>query len=248
MRASLRRSRSSCCRSLSSPAGKAVPSCCVPVRMSCWFGSSPRPLTVVAVLVERRLLVDLVRLGVELVDARRDLHALGVRPWTRADAVAGVHRAVAAGAEIGAPGLAARAGRLGQRLAMRVGAFQSAEIGAVAGPALVTKKLISALAASCADALPTTPNAAIAAAPRRCRLVLILIRSSRKIMTGGIRMGAPPPTLMRRPPTSSHFTANCDPVIGFPRGAVFSSGAQGRQCVELERRRSPHANVLLALR
>ena len=37
-------------------------------------------------------LVDLVTAGMQIVDVGRDLHVLGIDPWTLADAVAGVDR------------------------------------------------------------------------------------------------------------------------------------------------------------
>src|SRR5437879_4846464 len=74
--------------------------------------------------------------AVKLVDVLRYHRALRVLPRAVADAVAGVggltaRRRVAA--EVGMPGLAARPGRRGQRLAMGVRAGEPAEIAALAG-------------------------------------------------------------------------------------------------------------------
>ena len=63
--------------------------------------------------------------------------ALEILPRALADAVARIDRRLAAaflGAEIGAPGLAARAVALRQRLAVLVGPRDAAEVGALAGP------------------------------------------------------------------------------------------------------------------
>ena len=87
-----------------------------------------------ALLAHRRLLGQAV-LAVQLVDVPGDDHALGVEPWPLADAVAGVDRGLAVGGlgrEIGTPGLAARACRLGERLAVVVGAGKAAEVTTVA--------------------------------------------------------------------------------------------------------------------
>jgi len=51
-----------------------------PVRMSCSFGVSPRPLTVSPFFGQRRLLVDVVWSGVEVAHALRHHHALCVLP------------------------------------------------------------------------------------------------------------------------------------------------------------------------
>src|SRR5581483_5207155 len=87
-------------------------------------------------LVEGCLLGDIDLLGVKLLDIVGDHHALGVLPWTLADAVACVDASLAArlrGAEIGVPVGAGRAGRLGQRLAVRVGTRQTTKVTALAG-------------------------------------------------------------------------------------------------------------------
>src|SRR5438132_9416570 len=62
-------------------------------------------------------------------------HALGVTPRAFADAIARVHARVAprqCRAQVRAPVRVLRAGRLGERKAMRIGALQAAEIGTVA--------------------------------------------------------------------------------------------------------------------
>ncbi|CAD5375508.1 hypothetical protein OF001_U10195 [Pseudomonas sp. OF001] len=87
-----------------------------------------------AALVEAGFLVEVV-VAVQLGDVLGDQLALGVVPGARADAVAGVHRRLAvtgAGAEVGAPGVAAGTDGLGELLAVRIGASQAAEIGALA--------------------------------------------------------------------------------------------------------------------
>ena len=70
--------------------------------------------------------------AVQFVDRLGDDHALGVHPRTLANAVARVHRPGALRRQIGVPGLAAGAHRLGKLLAMLVGTGQAAEIGALA--------------------------------------------------------------------------------------------------------------------
>ena len=70
----------------------------------------------------------------QIVDVRRDLHTLGIDPWTLADAITRVDSRRAANrlhAQIGAPGLAAGARLRRQGLAMPVGAFDATEVGAV---------------------------------------------------------------------------------------------------------------------
>ena len=70
----------------------------------------------------------------QIVDVPRDHRALGIAPWSLADAIARVDAGIAArqrGAEIGAPIRGLGAGGLGERRTMRVGTFQAAEIGAV---------------------------------------------------------------------------------------------------------------------
>src|SRR6516162_2418196 len=60
-----------------------------------------------------------------------------ILPGAASDAVAGIDglRAVGClGAEVGAPGLVARARRLSQGLALTIGSFQAAEVGAFARP------------------------------------------------------------------------------------------------------------------
>src|ERR1700693_1657267 len=74
--------------------------------------------------------------AMEIGDAGCDDGALGVLPWTIADAVARINRIRAAArscAEISAPSLVARAGSLRQRLTMGIRAGEPAEIAAFAG-------------------------------------------------------------------------------------------------------------------
>ena len=72
-----------------------------------------------------------------------------------------------AGAQIGAPRLAAGAGRLRERLAMPVGAGQPAEIRALSRPALVTKNVIALCWARALSATPQAASAANATAAKR---------------------------------------------------------------------------------
>ena len=111
--------------------GAAVPSGSEPVRMSWRFGLVAAAVDDLARLVERGLLGEAG--GVVVVqrgEARGDRLALGVDPGAVADAVAGV---LGGGGEIGAPGLAGDAGGLGEAGAPGVGAFEAAEVGALAG-------------------------------------------------------------------------------------------------------------------
>ena len=86
-----------------------------------------------AFLVERGLLVQVVRGAVQLRDAVGDHHALGVAPRPAADAVARVDRAaLGVGAQIGMPGVRAGADAGGERLAVPVGAGEAAEVRALA--------------------------------------------------------------------------------------------------------------------
>jgi hypothetical protein len=83
---------------------------------------------------DRVFLAQLVVVAVEIGDAVGDLHALRVEPRAGADAVFGVDAGLAGrrrGAEIRAPRAAARAGGGRERLAILVGAFKPAEIGAL---------------------------------------------------------------------------------------------------------------------
>src|SRR5437899_2938402 len=94
------------------------------------------PVDGLALLAQRRLLVQLVVGAVEVVDARRDYLALGVLPRALPDAIARVDGRLAVGGlrrEIGVPGVLAGARRLRERLAMLVGALQSAEVRPLAG-------------------------------------------------------------------------------------------------------------------
>ena len=65
-----------------------------------------------ALLVQRGLLGQVVAVAVQIGDALGDHRALGVLPRAVADAILGVHGVRALRAEIGAPGLAGRAGGL----------------------------------------------------------------------------------------------------------------------------------------
>ena len=88
-----------------------------------------------ALLVERRLLGQVVLGPVQVVHALGDDGTLGVAPRPRADAIAGVDdRCVTHGADaqVGAPGAAAGTGRLRQLLAMLVGAGEPAELATLA--------------------------------------------------------------------------------------------------------------------
>ncbi len=88
-----------------------------------------------ALLGQGGLLVDIVVLGVQVAHALRDHHALGVAPRAFADAAARVHAQIASRqcrAQVRAPVRVLGARRLGERRAMRIGAFQTAEIGALA--------------------------------------------------------------------------------------------------------------------
>src|SRR5688572_14188532 len=82
-------------------------------------------------LAQRVLLAELVVRAVQVGDAGGDHRALGVLPGTLADAVLGVDRVGALGAQIGAPSLAGRAGGGSELGAMRVGAIQAAEVAAL---------------------------------------------------------------------------------------------------------------------
>src|SRR4051812_25446602 len=87
-----------------------------------------------ALFAQRRLLADLVVGAVQVVDALGDHLALGVLPWTAADAVARVDGAARRlRAQIGMPGLAACSAGLRQRLTMAVRAFDAAQVAALAG-------------------------------------------------------------------------------------------------------------------
>src|SRR6516164_9704330 len=84
-------------------------------------GRHARPGDDGAALRERVLHAELVVVAVKIVDVLRDHHAFEVLPWAASYPVAGVDGAARHGsvaAEIGAPGLVARARPLRQRLAM----------------------------------------------------------------------------------------------------------------------------------
>src|SRR5207253_6927135 len=92
--------------------------------------------TDLAALRNRRIEAELVVVAVQVVKVGRDDFALEVLPWAVADAVARIHRRLAAcflRAEVGVPGLAARAMALRQSLAILIRTFDAAEIGALAG-------------------------------------------------------------------------------------------------------------------
>src|SRR5262249_24946937 len=100
-------------------------------------GRHARPGDDGAALRERVLHAELVVVAVKIVGVLRDVPALEVLPWAASYPVAGVdgaawHGSVAA--EIGAPGLVARARPLCQRLAMPIGAFQASQVGPLARP------------------------------------------------------------------------------------------------------------------
>src|SRR5262245_38579582 len=88
------------------------------------------PIDLIALLGERRLLVDVV-LAVQLGEVFRDDEALGVQPRAAADAVAGVDRVRALGAQVSAPGLRPRAGRRAEELAELVCPVEAAEVTAL---------------------------------------------------------------------------------------------------------------------
>src|SRR5882672_6452826 len=78
---------------------------------------------------------DLVVVAVQIGNAGGDHGALGVLPRAVADAITRVDGAALSGgirAQIGAPGLAARARRLGKLLAVRISARKPAKVGALA--------------------------------------------------------------------------------------------------------------------
>src|SRR5256885_7051277 len=92
-------------------------------------------LAPLAFLGQGGLLVDIVVLGVQLAHALRHHHALGVAPRAFPDARARVYALVASRqcrAQVGAPVRVLGARGFGERVAMRIGAFEAAEIGAVA--------------------------------------------------------------------------------------------------------------------
>src|SRR5215468_1567240 len=86
----------------------------------------------VALLGQRCLLVEIVR-AVKLGNIVSNDYAFGVLPRSLAGAVARIHRARPLRAQIGAPGFSTGTHCLRQRLALPVGAFESAEIPAFSG-------------------------------------------------------------------------------------------------------------------
>src|SRR5436305_251667 len=90
-----------------------------------------------SLLRKRGLLVDLVLVRMQIGDVLRHHHAVEVLPRALADAIARVDARLAAGrrgAEIGVPVGVLRACGLRKLVAVRVRAFEAAEIGAVALP------------------------------------------------------------------------------------------------------------------
>jgi hypothetical protein len=90
-----------------------------------------------APFIESGLLVDLVSVGVQVDQIRRDLYSLGIEPRAVTDAVLGIDPARALGREIGVPRLAARTNGLSEALTMAVGAVEPAAFpdpGADAAP------------------------------------------------------------------------------------------------------------------
>ena len=131
-----RRSWSSCRRSCRRWPAIAVPSGCEPVRMSCMFGVSPRPLTTSPFSVSAVCLVRLLApcSSVDVLARRR-------RPWRsatgpvpmRSRALTAARSDAGCGAQVGVPGAVAGAGRGRERgLAVLVGAGEAAEVGALA--------------------------------------------------------------------------------------------------------------------
>src|SRR5262249_5844651 len=92
-------------------------------------GRFTHAIDAVTLLGQRRLLVEIVR-GVKLGNIVSNDYAFGVLPRSLADAVACIYRARPLRAQIGAPGFCPCAHCLRQRLAMPIGAFESAEIPA----------------------------------------------------------------------------------------------------------------------
>src|SRR5262249_6088584 len=89
-------------------------------------------------LGQRHRRAEFVVVAVKIVDVLGDNLAFEILPGAASDAIAGIDGLRAAGclgAEVGAPGLVARARGLGQRLALTFGSLQAAEVGALARPA-----------------------------------------------------------------------------------------------------------------
>jgi hypothetical protein len=92
---------------------------------------------------------------VQIVDVLSDDFALEILPRAVANAVTRIDGRLAVGslgAQIGAPDFSSCAVALCQLLTMLVGAFKAAEIGALAGPALVTKNVMFGACGSCGAA------------------------------------------------------------------------------------------------
>src|SRR4051812_16415799 len=96
-----------------------------------------------APLGQRRVHGKRIVIAVQIVDVLGDGFALEILPWTAADAITRIDRRLAVrrlGAEIGAPGLSARAVALRQLQTKRIGALEAAEIGALARPGADNKE------------------------------------------------------------------------------------------------------------
>src|SRR5262245_48351179 len=90
-----------------------------------------------AALAQRRVEAQFIVVAVQIVDIGRDDLAFEILPRAVADAVARIDRRLTGGllgTQIGAPGFPSGAVTLRQRLAILVGAFDAAQIGALAGP------------------------------------------------------------------------------------------------------------------
>src|SRR5262245_53944374 len=82
---------------------------------------------------EGGLLVEVVLVAVQVVERAGNHFALRVLPGAAADTVARIDRFRTGGAEVGAPGLGGGAGSGRELLTDRIGAFEPAEIAAIAG-------------------------------------------------------------------------------------------------------------------
>ncbi len=101
-----------------------------------------------AFLVERSLFGEVRCAAMQIGDAAGDHRAFGVAPRTGANAVTRIDGRGPTGClrrQIGPPGPAAGAARLGEALADRICAVDSPEISPLPEPTLVTKKVISAV-------------------------------------------------------------------------------------------------------
>src|SRR5215831_2004541 len=128
---------------VSPPAVENIPIGSEPVRMSCIFTLSPRPLTISPFSVRAVSLVRLACSELQVFHALAHDHALGVLPWTFANAIARVDARVTTWhrrAQVCSPVGLRRAGRPGQSRAMCVSTFKSAEVRAIALPDACHKK------------------------------------------------------------------------------------------------------------